>query len=143
MKKEYDIIQLTEEYGVQLVVATNLEVLGINANDPEVGQEAVSAAQDYLFDRIEAFANCESSFGFFNGNHAGMEKCGGLFYAFYRRDIEDQSVSGGTDTDDLWYTDWCWIDIDEVPPILIAGIEVILDEADSKMMDVIDRYNTN
>lgn len=137
-------IELTKEWAVEIVVCTNHEVLGIDANDPEVVPEAVGSCSkvfDSYLNNTWSYVEEDSNFQNWNGGkyrRAGY--CNGHFaFDFFSRDAAED-IEQWEENGDQAYGDWYWVDSSSVPEIFKLGLEKILDKCNESIDIVISDY---
>ena len=127
-------IKITNEWAMEMVVCTNLETLGIDANDPEVVTEAMQACEpvfDKYFNNCWSFVEEDSYFRNWNGGkHRKQGYCEGHFsFDFFKRDIGDDA-----------FGEWKWIAVENVPIILRVGLEKILEKCNEAICNSLEAY---
>jgi len=137
-------IELTTEWSVELVVCTNLETLGIDANDSEILQEAMQVCAS-IFNSLSnscwSFVREDSYFPNWNGGkYSKSGYCIGHFaFDFFARDIAEE-IEEWESYGDQAYSEWYWVDLDSVPLILKIGLERILEECNEAIDTVLSAY---
>jgi len=140
-------IQLTNDWAVEVVVCANLETLGIDADDPEVLQDAMQAA-GAIFDRY--FNHCwslvkEDSFfaNWHGGKYRHKDYCEGYFaFDFFTRDVAED-IEMWEENGEQAYGDWYWVESDSVPLIMKFAITAILEKCTEAIDSVIEAYQAN
>ena len=132
-----ELIELTNEFAVNLTICTNDETLGIDSNDPEVVTEVGKAAEDSIFNSLGCFGEEESNFKTWNGGFGSGHK---IATRFYKRDIDIDDLDEIENLDDLFYTNWQCMDTKEVPAVIRIGIEKVVIDATQAMDSVLLDY---
>ena len=129
-----EVIQLTEEFGVQIVINTNWETIR-PCEDAEgyFCAEAAKAAQDVVFDRLGDFAREDGTFAHWHGGiHMKADDSWGNVVAHYRvRSVEVDPDD--EDGQEKIYDDWGWCPPSEFPAELKEKVSEVLKAANAAM----------
>ena len=133
-----EVIQLTEEFGVQIVINTNWE--SIRPCEEAEGYfcaEAAKAGQDVVFDRLGDFAREDGTFAHWHGGiHMKADASYGNVAAHYRvRSVElDPDDEEG---EEKLYGDWEWCPPSGFPAEIKEKVCGALKAADAAMETVL------
>jgi len=119
------IIEITSEYGANIVLCTNTETLDIRDTSGDLDEdtmvEVVEKCQDVIFDALGEFAAVCSFFRNWNG---GKYFPAPLHVEWYTREVNQDLLEDG----ELMYDDWQWIKAEKVSQVLKDGIEALEDK---------------
>ncbi len=134
-----ELIELTKEWAVRIVLCTNAETLeindeGLSLTETEMVNQGVHAAQEVIFDRLGNFGDEDSFFKNWNG---GQFACAEKIHAsFYTREITKDDEGEEELGDWEWFADFrstSWIKerLVKVPADLVNKVEKAVEDAEN------------
>jgi len=115
------VIEITKEYGVEIVLCTNAEVLGVD--NEELVRRAVRRQQEYIFDVLGDYAEEDGIFSHWRGGR--YQSPYNICVEWFRREPDGGETI--VTWDDIEFTDWSFIQSHEVPEVLQLGMDEIID----------------